>query len=297
MRLKGRGMYGVVTRNAEEITWPEFDTAFYEVKDVSGRISEPVANAVNMISCFGDNAAAEADPSLVPIDPDGNRATRDQPYFDWAYICPTNTDYQRGLLETIEDCTGINPDVRLDDIGFPRQEYCYCDRCNHLFEQWVTERYETGTGPSPEKTTRSDRYQWRAQIISKFVEAAADRIPGSVYMTLYPDPYEGHLFKRAGINLDTLEEHVDEFVIPLYDTAYETTYWVEIIASGFADRLNTPLTIELYSVNLDLNNLSHATDVAAEYSDTVLFGYDAATARGLIRRKAAEANEGKTWKE
>jgi len=50
-------MYGVVTRNEEELSWEEFDRGFYEVKDVTGRAAEPVADAVNMISCFGDNAA------------------------------------------------------------------------------------------------------------------------------------------------------------------------------------------------------------------------------------------------
>lgn len=58
-------MYGVVTRNAEEARWPDFDLAFYEVKDVSGRSAEPIPEAVSMISCFGDNAAAEEQPDLV----------------------------------------------------------------------------------------------------------------------------------------------------------------------------------------------------------------------------------------
>ena len=35
-------MYGVVTRNEEETRWPEFDRAFFEVKDVTGRSAEPV---------------------------------------------------------------------------------------------------------------------------------------------------------------------------------------------------------------------------------------------------------------
>ncbi len=61
-------MYGVVTRNEEEVRWPEFDRGFYEVKDVTGRSAEPIADGVNMVSCFGDNAASDADPSLVPVD-------------------------------------------------------------------------------------------------------------------------------------------------------------------------------------------------------------------------------------
>ena len=43
-------MYGVVTREAPETTWAEFDSAFYEVKDVTGRAAEPIETAVNRVS-------------------------------------------------------------------------------------------------------------------------------------------------------------------------------------------------------------------------------------------------------
>jgi hypothetical protein len=61
-------MYGVVTRNEEEVTWPEFDVGFFEMKDVTGRATTPVEEGVNMISCFGDNAAVEGDPSIAAVD-------------------------------------------------------------------------------------------------------------------------------------------------------------------------------------------------------------------------------------
>jgi len=83
-------MYGVVTRNVPEVDWPEFERCFYEVKSVSGRPSEPIGNATNMVSCFADNAAASENPDLVPVDDEGREATRDRRYFDWAYICPTH---------------------------------------------------------------------------------------------------------------------------------------------------------------------------------------------------------------
>jgi len=74
-----------------------------------------------MVSCFGDNAAASENPDLVPVDERGEPATRDRDYFDWAYICPTHPEYREGLLEIIEDCATENDDVRLDDVGFPRE--------------------------------------------------------------------------------------------------------------------------------------------------------------------------------
>ncbi|MCD2199677.1 hypothetical protein LPA44_07180 [Halobacterium sp. KA-4] len=272
-------MYGVVTRNAEEVEWPEFDRTFYEVKDVTGRHTDPLEDAVSMVSCFGDNATAGTEPDLVPVDDEGNEATRDQPYFDWSYICPLAEDYRNGLLTVIETCAEVNGDVRLDDVGFPRGEYCHCERCESAFEA----------------SEFDDWYDWRASVITEFVAEAADRIPGTTYLTLYPDPYPGHLYERAGLDVEALAEHVDEFVVPLYDTNYGTTYWLETIASGFEDLLDAPFSVELYAVDVEVENLVHATEVVEEYAEGVFFGYEASNARATLRRMDAEEREGKSF--
>jgi hypothetical protein len=272
-------MYGVVTRNEEELTWPEFDHAFYEAKSVAGRAANPQPNAVNMISCFADNAAAQDDPDLVPVSETGERATREQPYFDWAYICPSHERYREGLLEMIEECAAVNDDVRLDDVGFPRPEYCYCDRCEQAF---VESEFD-------------DRFAWRASVIESFVSAARERVPGRLYLTLYPDPYPGHLYERQGIDVSSLDEYVDEFVVPIYDMAYSTTYWLEILAKGFVDELSTPFSIELYAVNLDIDDLIKASEVAQAYAKDVFFGYDASNGRAALRRMEADARDGKSY--
>ncbi|MGM0389270.1 MAG: hypothetical protein ACQEP0_12315, partial [Natrinema limicola] len=139
-----------------------------------------------------------------------------------------------------------------------------------------------------------NRMEWRASVITEFVEEAVDRIPGTVYMTLYPDPYPGHLYERAGIDLEAIEEYVDEFVVPLYDTHYGTTYWLETIAKGFESALETPFNIELYAVNVDIDNLIHASEVAQEYAKSVFFGYDAGSGRAALRRMQADEREGVT---
>jgi len=271
-------MYGVVTRNEEELAWEEFDRGFYEVKDVTGRAAEPVADAVNMISCFGDNAAEDQD-GLVPVDDEGNRATRERPYFDWSYVCPTHDRYREGLLGIIEDAAAVNEDVRLDDVGFPREEYCHCERCEERFADSDYEEWST----------------WREHVITEFVAAARNRVPGRLYLTLYPDPYPGHLSERSGIDVESLEEYVDEFVVPIYDMAYTTTYWLEILASGFRDRLSTPFSVELYAVDVDVDDLIHAAEVAGEYGEDVFFGYDASNARATVRRMQADARQGETF--
>ena len=282
-------MYGVVTRNVPEVEWSEFDRAFYEVKDVSGRPAEPIANAVNMVSCFGDNAAASDNPELVAVDSEGREATRDRTYFDWSYICPTHDAYREGLLEIVEDCATANEDVRLDDVGFPREGYCRCERCTERFAD--SEFDEWG--------------DWRASVITEFVADARERVPGRLYLTLYPDPYPGHLYERAGLDIEALSEYVDEFVVPLYDLDYGTTYWLETIARGFRSALGgdyrldgegpePPFSIELYAVDVDVDNLIHAAEVADEYAKDVLFGYDAAQASAAIRRKRADERAGKS---
>jgi len=282
-------VYGIVTRNAEEVEWSEFDRGFYEAKDVTGRAAEPISAATNMVSCFGDNAAVRERPDLAAVNADGDPATRERPYFDWSYVCPTQPDYRAGLLETIADCAAANGDVRLDDVGFPREGYCRCDRCDRLFADG----------------DHADRADWRASVIAGFVADAADRIPGRLSLTVYPDPYPGHLRERAGLDLDALAAHVDEFVVPLYDTAYGTTHWLESLARGFRSRLGgaydpdgpepeTPLAIELYAVDVDIDALVAAAEVASRYVGDVLFGYDAGNAAAAIRRRAADARDGET---
>jgi hypothetical protein len=269
-------MYGVVTRNESELAWSEFDTAFFEMKDVTGRATTPVENGVNMVSCFGDNAAVEGGPDLAPVDDTGERATRERRYFDWDYVCPTNETYRDGILEMVADAAAANEDVRLDDVGFPRGEYCHCDRCTRLFEA----------------SGHDNRLDWRTEVITEFVAEARDLVPGRLYLTLYPDPYPGHLERRSGIDVDALAAHVDEFVVPVYDMGYTTTYWVETIASGFRDRLSAPFSVELYAIGIDLDNLADATEVAAAYGERVLFGYQAGSGRAVVRRLRADEQQG-----
>jgi len=272
-------MYGVVTRNVEELEWSVFDAGFYEVKDVTGRAAAPVAAGVNMVSAFGDNAAVGDDPDLAAVDAKGHLATRERPYFDWSYVCPTHDRYREGLLEIVDDCVAERADLRLDDVGFPRDGYCRCERCDRRFAE----------------SAFDDRTDWRASVVTDFVSTVRERVPGDLYLTCYPDPYPGHLRARSGVDLEALAPLVEEFVVPIYDTAYGTTYWLETIAKGFESRLadaDTRLGIELYAVDVDVDALGHATAVAETYADAVYFGYDASNAAATIRRLRADQREG-----
>ncbi|MFP4627480.1 MAG: hypothetical protein ACLFMX_00645 [Halobacteriales archaeon] len=250
-------MVGLVTRRREHLGDDRFDVVFYEVKDVTGRRVDPEASAVNMVSCHGDSARAD-DPAYVAVDDEGRPATRDRPYFDWGYVCPTHPEYREGLLELVDRCVAVAPDVRLDDVGFPRQEYCHCERCDRHFA-------ESGF---------ADRRAWRADVVSAVVTDARERVPGRLYLTLYPDPMPGHLRARSGLDLERLEALVDTFVVPIYDLAYTTTYWLEVLASGFADRLRSPFIVELYGPEVDPDRLRHAMAVADAYATGVAVAYD-----------------------
>jgi hypothetical protein len=272
-------MYGVVTRNAEELEWSAFDTGFYEVKDVTGRAAAPQSTGVNMLSAFGDNAAVGDDPSLAAVDADGRPATRERPYFDWSYVCPTHDDYREGLLELVDDCVEAGPDLRLDDVGFPRDGYCRCERCDRRFAE----------------SEFDDRTAWRASVVTDLVATVRDRVPGDLSVTLYPDPYPGHLRERSGVDVEALAPMTDRFVVPLYDTAYGTTYWLETIAKGFESRfagVGSDLALELYAVDVDVDALVGATEVAEAYAEAVYFGYDASNAAAAVRRLQADRREG-----
>jgi len=271
-------MYGLITRHPAEVGWGGFDRTFFEVKDASGTQREPAAGAVSALSCFGDNAAARADPSLVPVDDEGRPATAERPYFDWSFVCPSRDAYREGLLALVDHCVEVSPDVRLDDVGFPRAEYCHCEVCETRFSE----------------SDHDEWTDWRAEVVTWFVEAVAERVPGELSMAVHPDPYPGHLRSRSGVDLAALADVVDELVVPLYDTAYGTTYWLEALASGFADRFPGRVGVELYAVDVDVDALIRATTVAREYADCVYFGYDASNARAALRRMAADEREGVT---
>lgn len=261
-------MDGVVTRDPADVDDPTFDVAFYEVKDVTGRRTDPLPNAVNMVSCHGDSKASD-DPAYRTVDQDGTPATRDVRYFDWGYVCPTNDEYRAELFELIEQCSTVNEAVRLDDVGFARPEYCHCERCNELFAAASTD----------------DRLTWRTEVVTSFLEEALELIDGRSYLTLYPDPYPGHLERRSGLDLAVADRLADELVVPLYDLAYETTYWLEVIASGFTDALDeADLGIEIYGVDIDDDNLVHAAEVADAYASSLYVAYDADAAR-MVKRE------------
>ena len=136
----------------------------------------------------------------------------------------------------------------------------------------------------------ADRDAWRTGVITEFVAAAAERTDGQLIATLYPDPYPGNLRSRAGLDPEALAPHVDGFLVTLCGN-YETPYWVESLARGFAGAvggLDAMLTIQLSADGTDVDRLVDVTRMVEPHCDAVVYGTmpaDAERVREVIRRR------------
>ncbi len=270
-------MYGVVTRNEEETEWSEFDRAFYEVKDVTGRAVEPIAGAVNMVSCFGDNAV-ESEEDLLAFDDEGTPATRNQPYFDWTYVCPTHDRYREGLLDIIEEAAAVNEDVRLDDVASPGTSTVTVIAVSNALP---TASSRTGR-PGAVTSSRSSSPRLASACPARCTSRC---IPTLIPATSKPAPASPSTTSPSSSTSSSSPS-----------TTWRTrrpTGWR--FSQSWQDRLSTPFSIELYAVDVDVDDLSKAVEVAEEYAETVLFGYDASNARATIRRMNADAREGQSF--
>ncbi|WP_254864260.1 hypothetical protein [Halovivax gelatinilyticus] len=263
-------MYGVLTgdRDLAREGLGEFTHAFTDFAD--GSRSDPVTGTTAVVACWGDTETVRRAPDRAAVDAEGTRATPDAEGHHWGTVCPTDPDYRNRLLDRIST-VGATGDVRLTTAGFPGESFCRCDRCDERFEE---SEHET-------------RAAWREAHLTAFVEAAAERVSGDLSVTLYPDPYPGSLRSRTGLTPEALSPHVESFLVPLCGD-YETPYWVESLARGFATRLadlDATVTIQLSAAGTDVDRLVDVTRMVDPHCDAVCFGAfpeDADTVRATI---------------
>jgi hypothetical protein len=270
---------GVMTRFAAHVGLAPL--TFWETKDVAGARRALPAGAVPAVSLFADNRVGKSHPDWVQVGPDGERATRGgAPYFDWACLCPSRPEVAELAAAWVDEAVSVQgaqgdaPSLRLSDAGFAREGYCRCPACLQAAD---------GAGLALEA--------YRTARVGELVRRFRARVPGRLYLTLYPDPYPGHLERRFGLGPEDLGPSVDAYVVPLYDLAYATTHWLESLCQGFADRLDgKPWFAELYALGVEEAALRRAFAVAGAYASGVVLAYERDAER--LERVAGLAHEG-----
>lgn len=250
-------MYGILTSSPTLVRENVGDFVHYISDDVSGQRRTPLDGVINSVACWGDTKAVHDDPSRAAVTADGTRAIPETEGHHWGTVCPTDPDYRARLLDRLET-VGAN-DVRLTTLGFPGPAFCRCERCERQFET----------------SDRDKRVAWRTEIVTRFVEEVSNRVSGDIIVTVYPDPYPGNLRERAGLDPQRLGAHVDGFLVPLCSISYETTYWVESLARGFAQELSdldVPLTIQLSASDAEVDRLVDVTRQIDSHADAIVYG-------------------------
>ncbi|MXV61660.1 hypothetical protein GS429_06200 [Natronorubrum sp. JWXQ-INN-674] len=266
-------MFGILTDDPELARSDIGDVTYYFTNYVDGTCQPPLDGAISSVACWGDTATVSDEPDRAAVAADGTRAASDVEGHHWGTVCPTDPDYRAEVLERIGR-VGAAGDVRLTTLGFPGASFCHCDRCDRLFAA----------------SEFADRNAWRTSVITEFVADAADCVAGDLVTTLYPDPYPGNLRERAGLDPRALASAVDEFLVPLCGVSYETTYWVESLARGFARELegvDATVTIQLATDGIDADRLVGLTRQLEPHAKTIVYGThpdDEAVVREVIRR-------------
>ncbi|MBS7655584.1 hypothetical protein KEJ50_03690 [Candidatus Bathyarchaeota archaeon] len=258
---------GVVLNKPEFIE--NFDLIFYHIKPVSGIRSKAAEQIYNIVSCFGDNKIAREKPEWTASSMHDKAVRGNKRHnFLWDWVCPTNEDYVKYILNIIDEASKVNiAGIHLDCIHFPEEEYCICQRCIKMWKEsglkWAS---------------------WKSNIINEFIEKASKLVKASFSITIPPDPSSPK--ERFGIDFTTLSKYADFFILPLYDTTYSTTYWVKILARYFRKRIKAPLYIELYAgpPKPSVKNLIKAMASVSNHSDGIIFAaYDASIAREILK--------------
>jgi hypothetical protein len=126
--------------------------------------------------------------------------------------------------------------------------------------------------------------KWKSNIINEFMGEISKLVKVNFSITLHPDPCLPE--ERFGIDSTALTKYADFFVIPLYDTSYSTTYWVEVLARYFRRRIKIPIYIELYTgyPRPSVKNIIKVMTSVSNYSDGIIFStYDASLANEIQR--------------
>jgi hypothetical protein len=237
---------GIYTKNKEKGLKNKFDLLIYPAKEPDGERRGPWKSAINSVSLFGDTRRTIKDPRIAALSREGLRAIPGNPRdgFAWGWVCPSEKSYRKEIVDFIEGVLKMEPEgLHLNDIHFPDENYCYCERCQDL--------------------TGSRRYEKRASLITEFILEIHKKSSIPISITLHPDPY--HQYERFGVMLESLERISNFFLIPLFCVHYASTYWMDTILYGFVKRIKIPLYIEIYLDEAPLYGIARAIATVSKY--------------------------------
>jgi hypothetical protein len=217
---------GLVTYKPEKVEG--YDLHVYYSKSADGQVFPAAKEMQNDVTVFCDAKAIREDPTLVAMSSTGpalRKNKRSNLAFD--FVCPTHPAYRVKALDYVESLSREDIlGVTLNLYHFPDQEYCVCPRC---VEQW--------------RQSGLNWTEWRAQIVTQFLEEAKTRVKGTFAVEIYPDPVLAK--ERYGLDLEAIAGLVDYFHVPLSSRDYLTNYWTIMLARDFVASLKKPVVVEL----------------------------------------------------
>ena len=156
-------------------------------------------------------------------------------------ICPSAKKYKNYKLELIkESIEKLKPEyLILDFIRFPVHweeidisketvkfdDYCYCKNCQSTFLLFIKEKYGKNycniNFIETIKNYKSDWYDWRATLITNFVQEVRNFTAPNIKIIIntipwYNDFSDNALYKIAGQNLEELSMYSDYFSPMIY---------------------------------------------------------------------------------
>lgn len=241
--------------SAEAAIEPLRDSPTSEDRELRALLRDAGIRFYEVFPVFMDGGCWNEDPSIRPIDGDGNEMKP----FDWYVgLCPTHPGRMEERLATIRRVVEeLEPDgILLDWIRFPgfwerwvpgvdleaESDYCRCARCE-------------ATSASPGGSSSSDAYPrwilWKQEVIASAAGALAGaarsvrpKVEVLVNMVGLPGDEPGDPVGRLlGQSYEALEPYVDGFAIMLYHQMVDRDP-VRLIRSVVADanrRTDKPL--------------------------------------------------------
>ncbi len=237
-----------------------FDGVFVPYRETIGKLYPEHSSAPFVtFSVLGDTIGLQQHPDRAAVAVTGEKAlVRENLYdgFAWSWVCPLEPHHRQHILHLLETIPSETV-VILEDLQFPNERYCNCDRCR-------ADRTKKGN---------PDLVSWRIEVMQEWWHAIHSVREGKYAWTLHPDPYA--LESRYGVSVDNLRTDLEFLHFPIYCTTYGLTYWMDILVPALLRRFsNFRVLLELYAEEPPISGLWKALFILAKYRPDGIVLYD-----------------------